>query len=164
MLRRITTTQAYCFWGENTVFAPFYGAAFVSEFLGSDGSTLMMLDDGSGAVAIYAVFAASGSPVRLLVINTDYFDGTGARSNATVSFTGLSSTNGTKIIKRLTAPNATSQVSEDATAGTGVAIGGNGTFNSDCIFSGGEEVEEAVVSGNSMTITVAASESLIVYL
>ena len=213
--------QAYCFWGDDMVFAPFYGAAFVSEFLGSgssgggsgdaeddDATRIAMLDDGSGPVAVYAVFAGTNeSASRLLVINTNYYDGSGGsddtaaaaaittsatamatRENVTVSFTNLRGISisrndisgsggmmaGTKKrVKRLTAPDATSQVGEGVLAGAGegggqggggVAIGGDGVFGSDCIFTGGERTEEVVVNGNKLTMTISASEALIVYL
>lgn len=192
------------------MFAPFYGAAFVSEFLGSgdDTTRISMLDDGSGPVAVYAVFAGTNeSASRLLVINTNYYDGSGGsddtaaaavittsatamatRENVTVSFTNLRGISisrndisgsggmmaGTKKrVKRLTAPDATSQVGEGVLAGAGegggqggggVAIGGDGVFGSDCIFTGGERTEEVVVNGNKLTVTISASEALIVYL
>ncbi|KAF8076004.1 hypothetical protein FPV67DRAFT_1664317 [Lyophyllum atratum] len=61
----------YCWF---IVEAPYYGAAFVSEFLGTDGQKLVMLDDGTGTLASYAVYNAAGHPVRLLIYNSAFFD------------------------------------------------------------------------------------------
>ncbi|KAI0344513.1 hypothetical protein BDW22DRAFT_1326510 [Trametopsis cervina] len=151
---------AYCFWGQSSIFTPYYGAAFVSEFLGADGAQIAMLDDGTGAVAVYVVYSASSVPVRLLVVNTNYFDGTGTRSNATVQFSGLLTSSGTKQAKRLTAPNATARVDQ----GAAVTIGGSPSFSASCARNG-EQVTEAVqVNGSAMSVSVRASEALIVFL
>ncbi|KAF5393616.1 hypothetical protein D9757_000409 [Collybiopsis confluens] len=119
----------YCWWGRFTTGAPFYGAYFVTEFLGTDGARLEMLDNGTGAVASYVLFNSAGTPVRLLVYNSNYFDGTGTRSTTSVSFTGGSiPSSGTKTALRLTGPNATSRVDQ----GGVVTIGGQLTFDGNC--------------------------------
>lgn len=149
------------FAGRFTVGAPYYGAAFVSQFLGTDGAKLIALDNGTGAVATYAVFNSAGAAVRLLVYNSAYFDGTGTRSSTSVSFTGGSlPTTGTKSAIRLTAPNATSRVDE----GAAVTIGGAGEFSSTCTNTGTQSTEAVTVSGGTITVTVNASEALIVFL
>jgi hypothetical protein len=97
----------------------------VNTFLGTDGSKLSMLDDGSGAIASYVVYNSSGRPVRLLVYNSDYYTGSGTRSSASVSFTGGGlSSSGSKTATRLTAPNATSRVDQGAavTIGSGLSV------------------------------------------
>ncbi|KAI0686858.1 hypothetical protein BC835DRAFT_1450643 [Cytidiella melzeri] len=151
---------AYCFWGQSSIFTPFYGAAFVSEFLGTDGSKIAMLDDGTSAVGVYAVYSSANKPLRLLVVNTNYFDGTGTRSNTTVSVTGLTTSSGTKQALRLTAPNATSRVDE----GAAVTIGGSASFTSSCARSGTQATETTSVSGHALSVVVSASEALIVFL
>ncbi|CDO72787.1 hypothetical protein BN946_scf184994.g40 [Trametes cinnabarina] len=151
--------QAYCWWGNDTVYSPYYGTAFVSEFLGADAASLAMLDNGSTAVAAYVVYSTSNIPIRLLVINTNYFDGTGTRPNTSVTFVGLSTTNGTKQAKRLTAPSALSRVDQ----GASVTIGG-GSFAADCLKEGTERTESVAVSERAFTVLVNASEALIVYL
>ncbi|KAI0674810.1 hypothetical protein C8Q78DRAFT_965262 [Trametes maxima] len=151
---------AYCWWGQNAVYSPYYGAVFVSEFLGTDGAKMAMLDNGSSDLAVYAVYSSSNTPLRLLVLNSEYFDGTGTRGSASVSFTGLSTSSGTKQAKRLTAPNATSRVDQ----GAAVTIGGSGAFGTNCAKTGNENTEPVAVSGNALTVSVRASEALIVYL
>lgn len=132
----------------------------MSEFLGADGAKVAMLDNGTTAIGVYAVFSSSKTPVRLLVINTNYFDGTGARSNTSVTFTGLTTAGGAKQAKRMTAPNANSQVDQGAL----VTIGGSASFTSTCTREGTQSTETVTVDGNAMTVTVNASEALIVYL
>ena len=140
------------------MYSPYYGAAFVSEFLGTDGATLAALDGGTSAIATYAVYSSAGAPLRLLVVNTNYFDGSGTRAATSVAFSGLSGT--TKAAKRLTAPDATARTDEGAL----VTIGGNGTFSSACVGQGTQARESVMVSGGALTVSVLASEALIVYL
>ncbi|KAI0743496.1 hypothetical protein C8Q80DRAFT_842489 [Daedaleopsis nitida] len=149
---------AYCWWGQSNVFSPYYGAVFVNDFLGKDGAKLAQLDDGTSAIATYAVYSSANVPVRLLVVNTNYFS-SGARASTSVQFTGLT-TSGTKQAKRLTAPSAESRTDH----GAAVTIGGNGTFSSACVQQGAQRTEAVTVSGNALTVSVLASEALIVYL
>ncbi|KAI8994093.1 hypothetical protein BD414DRAFT_481406 [Trametes punicea] len=151
---------AYCWWGEDAVYSPYYGAVFVSGFLGIDGAEVAALDDGSTPVAIYAVYSRENRPLRLLIQNSDYFDGSETRSNASVTFTGLSNSSGTKQAKRLTAPSATSRVDQ----GAPVTIGSGGTYGTNCMRTGTEQTEPVAVNGNALTVSVQASEALIVYL
>lgn len=153
--------QAYCFWGQTSIFTPYYGAAFVSEFLGTDGSTVAMLDDGTGAVAVYAVYSSAGTPLRALVVNTDYFDGPGTRNSTTVVLAGLEgSAAGSRQAKRLTAPSATAQVDQ----GAAVTIGGSASFSASCVRNGVQANETAEVVGGSVSVSVKASEALMVFL
>ncbi|KZV75142.1 glycoside hydrolase family 79 protein [Peniophora sp. CONT] len=148
----------YCFWGRFTTGAPFYGVWFVSQFIGVDGSTIAMLDDGTGAVATYAVFNSAGKPLRALIYNSAYFDGTGTRSSASISLTGLSS--GSKSGLRLTAPASTSRVDE----GAAITIGGALTFDGNCGAVGSPSNETITASNGQATVTVKASEAFILYL
>lgn len=84
-----------------------------------------MLDDGTGAVASYVIYNSAGAAVRLLVYNSNYYDGTGTRSSTSVSFTGGGiPSSGTATALRLTGPNATSRVDEGGivTIGGGVTV------------------------------------------
>ena len=119
-----------------------------------------MLDDGTSAIGVYAVYSASNVPLRLLVIDTTYFDGSGTRASTSVSLTGLTTSAGTKKAKRLTAPNATSRSDQ----GAAVTIGGSTSFTSTCTRSGTQNFEDVSVSGGATTVTLKASEALIVYL
>ncbi|EMD37598.1 glycoside hydrolase family 79 protein [Gelatoporia subvermispora B] len=151
---------AYCFWGNGTVFSPYYGAVFVSQFLGTDGTKLAMLDDGEGAIGAYAVFSASGLPLRVLVTNSNYYDGTGVRTNTTVSLTGLTTT-GRPGLLRFTAPDATAQVDQ----GSAVTIGGGGSFNPvDCTSTGRQVMEVVEIVEGAANVTLRASEAAIIVL
>lgn len=152
--------KQYCWWGQYTVGAPYYGAAFLSEFLGTDGSKLSMLDDGTGAIASYVIYSAAAQPVRLLVYNSNYYNGTGTRSSASVSFTGGPISSDIINAKRLTAPASTSRVDQGAT----VTIGGGGTFDHKCTPIGSQTMETVAVSSGAFTVALYASEALIIYL
>ncbi|KAL4252614.1 Glycoside hydrolase family 79 protein [Abortiporus biennis] len=151
---------AYCFWGQSSIFTPYYGAAFVSEFLGTNGVKLSMLDDGTSAIGVYVVYSSSNTPVRLLIVNSNYYAGSGTRTATTLSFTGLATTSGTKQAKRMTAPSATSRIDE----GAAVTIGGSTSFTTSCLRTGTQAMESVGFSGNTMSVSVLASEALIVYL
>ncbi|KAI0829864.1 hypothetical protein BC628DRAFT_1314531 [Trametes gibbosa] len=152
---------AYCWWGQNAVYSPYYGAYFVSEFLGADGARVAALgNDNLPGIAVYAAFSATGAPLRLLVLNTNYYDGTGARPSTRIGLSGISGTTGTKQAKRLTAPSATSRVDQ----GAAVTIGGSGTFGQDCSKTGTELTEQVSVAQGSLSVVVRDTEALIVYL
>jgi hypothetical protein len=153
-------SQAYCFWGQSSIFTPYYGAAFVSEFLGTDGSTVAMLDNGTSAVGVYVVYSPEGAPLRTLVINTDYFDGTDTRPSTAVSLAGLSGGGSTRQAKRLTAPSAISRNDQ----GAAVTIGGSASFTSSCARNGTQTTEVIKVNGDAVSVEVRASEALIVFL
>jgi len=150
---------AYCFWGTTTVFAPYYGAAFVSNFLGTDGAKVAMLDDGTSALATYAVYSSTSTLLRLLLINSNYYNGTtGARPQSIFTFTGLPVLSSTRPVsaKRMTAPSATSL--------NNVTIAGS-AFTSTCTQTGSVTLESVQVASNgTFSVTMLASEALIVML
>ena len=117
-----------------------------------------MLDDGTGALATYVVYSATGAPLRALVYNSDYFDGTGTRGVANATLSGLAGAAVRAL--RLTAPNAASRVDQ----GGVVTIGGGQTFANDCGTAGAQVFETVAVSNGTATVSVQASEALIVYL
>ncbi|KAK1229484.1 hypothetical protein PQX77_007454 [Marasmius sp. AFHP31] len=148
----------YCWWGRFTTGAPFYGTYFLNTFLGRDGTKLSALDDGAGAVATYVVYNSSGKPVRALVYNSNYY-ASGTRSSTSVSFTGGGlPSSGSKTATRLTAPNATSRVDQ----GDAVTIGGGLTFDGNCNPVGSIAKETISISGSTLTVSVKASEALII--
>ncbi|TFK53939.1 glycoside hydrolase family 79 protein [Heliocybe sulcata] len=149
----------YCFWGRSAVGTPFYGAAFVSDFLGDNSARLAMLDNGTGLTAVYAAYADTGAPTRLLVYNSDYYNGTGSRSSAAVFIPGIMNASGSVHVKRLTAPSATARVDQ----GANVTIGGV-QFDAACQLTGTQNTEKISIEGGSISVSVKASEALIVYL
>ncbi|KAJ8086107.1 hypothetical protein PM082_004927 [Marasmius tenuissimus] len=148
----------YCWWGRFTTGAPFYGTYFLNTFLGRDGTKISALDDGTGAVATYVVYNSSGKPIRALVYNSNYY-ASGTRSSTSVSFTGgVLPSSGSKTATRLTAPNATSRVDQ----GAAVTIGGGLTFDGNCNPVGSIAKETISISGSTLTVSVKASEALII--
>ncbi|PAV16737.1 glycoside hydrolase family 79 [Pyrrhoderma noxium] len=151
---------AYCFWNTSSINAPYFGAYFVSEFLGSSGSTrLIQLDSGSTSIGAYAVFPSSSSaPARVLLYNSNIYSGSGTRSSESITLSGLSSSISTVKTKRLSAPSSSSLASN------GVVIGSSGSFGSDCSLTGTQSTDSISVANQLVTINVPASEAVIVYL
>ena len=129
----------------------------MSEFLGnSPNARLVALDNGTSAIAAYTVFSdATSGPSSVLLYNSAYFDGSGARSEATITLTGLTGVP-TVGAKRMTAPNATAE--------SGVMIGVGGAFDGNCVASGTQSLESTSVSDGQASFTLADSEALIVFL
>lgn len=137
--------------------APYYGATAAVAFL-AGGSHLTALDTGSSNYAGYATFDTSGAPLRVLLYNSDYFDGTGTRSSTPFVLTGL--TAGSVKAKRLTAASALSRQDQ----GGNPSWGGQYYTNATCVAGGTETFETASVSGGQVSFTLKASEALVVYL
>lgn len=147
----------YCFWGRYDMGAPYYGATAAVAFLAS-GAHLTALDDGSTNYGGYATFDSSGSPLRVLLYNSDYFNGTGTRSSTSFVLTGLTATS--VKAKRLTAASALSRQDQ----GGNPSWGGQYYTNATCVIGGSEVYETATVSGGQATFSLLASEALVVYL
>lgn len=139
---------------------PYYGAAFLSEALGNDGHSVAMLDSGTDTTAVYAVYSHSGKSIRVLVMNTAYFNGTGTRSTVTVPLTGLYDSYHL-LARRLTAPTATSTVvARDISP---ITLGGQ-FFTPRCVLTGTQVQERVAVSSGFASVTLKASEALLVFL
>ena len=136
--------------------APYYGAYFATMAL-AGADHIAPLDSQTTAYAAYAIYS-SGSPVRVLLYNSDYYT-TGTRTAQTFVLSGLSGLS-TVTAKRLTAPYATSRVDQ----GGNPTVGGQTFANGTCTIQGTPVVETATVSGAKATFTVSASEALLVYL
>ncbi|CAK7201835.1 hypothetical protein SEUCBS139899_004550 [Sporothrix eucalyptigena] len=147
----------YCFWGRYDMGAPYYGATAAVAFL-AGASHLTALDTGSSNYAAYATYDSAGKPLRVLLYNSDYFNGTGTRSSSTFTLSGLTATS--VKAKRLTAANALSRQDQ----GSLPTWGGQTYTNGNCVVSGTETYETTTVSSNSATFTLQASEALVVYL
>ena len=116
-----------------------------------------MLDDGTSAIAAYAVFdsSESTSPSRILLYNSGFFDGSGSRGSTEVVLSDIGPAL-TATAKRLTAPNAN--------ALTGVSIGGNGSFDGTCKMTGVQSVETIDLNDGRETVDVMESEAVIIFL
>ncbi|KAH8682604.1 hypothetical protein BX600DRAFT_521957 [Xylariales sp. PMI_506] len=147
----------YCFWGRYDMGAPYYGAYVAAAFL-AKGTYLTALDPGTTNYAVYVTYDSSKKPLRALLYNSDYFDGTGTRSSQTFTLTGL--TLSSIKSKRLTATDALSRQDE----GDIPTFGKQSFVNGNCAITGTETYETVTASSGQATFTVAASEALVVYL
>ncbi|KAJ4424403.1 hypothetical protein N0V82_000924 [Gnomoniopsis sp. IMI 355080] len=145
----------YCFWGRYDMGAPYYGATAAVAFL-SNGAHLTALDDGSTNYGGYTTFDSSGQPLRALLYNSDYFNGTGTRSSTSFVLTGLTASS--VRAKRLTAASALSRQDQ----GGNPSWGGQYYTNATCVVGGTEVYETATVSGGQATFSLYASEALVV--
>ncbi|KAI1767991.1 glycoside hydrolase family 79 protein [Hypoxylon sp. FL1150] len=147
----------YCFWGRYSMGAPYYGAYAATALL-SHASYLTALDDGTTNYAAYVSFGSDGKPLRALLYNSDYFSGSGTRSGQSFQLGGVT---GTSLkAKRLTAGSAMSRVDQ----GGVVTFGGQTFTDGDCKIAGTEAVESLTISNGQVTVTIKASEALLVYL
>ncbi|CAD6446084.1 e835ce74-06fd-42b7-9dd2-6c76a4700e8a [Sclerotinia trifoliorum] len=148
----------YCWWGKYDAGTPYYGAWLAaSAFAGS--SYIQQIDAGTTNYAIYVLYNKNKDPVKAVLINSDYYDGTGTRGSETFVLGGLKAGKETKA-KRLTAGSALSRVDR----GSNPSFGGQVVANGTCVIEGKETFERVKVgSAGIAEFTVAASEALLVY-
>lgn len=148
----------YCWWGQYDAGTPYYGAWLAaSAFAGS--SYIQQIDAGTTNYGIYVLYNKNKAPVKAVLINSDYYDGTGTRGSETFVLAGLKAGKETKS-KRLTAGSALSRVDR----GSNPSFGGQVVANSTCVIEGEETFERVKVGSSGIAeFTVAASEALLVY-
>jgi hypothetical protein len=137
--------------------APYYGAYAATAFM-AKASYLTALDDGSTNYAVYVAFDANRAPLRALLYNSDYYGGSGTRSTQSFVLNGLTATS--IRAKRLTAASAESRQDQ----GSIPTFGGQSFTDGTCVVQGTETFETVTVSGGSASLTVKASEAVLVYL
>ncbi|KAM0340126.1 hypothetical protein ACHAPU_010618 [Fusarium lateritium] len=157
-----TINQAFFnWWSDNQVNAPFYGG-YMAALAVNGRDQIVALDEGGDSYTQYVIYKG-GKPTKVLLINTDYYSGIGRRSSK--GFT-LASLSGSKLKTiRMTAPSSettTSQAQQKPLRE--VTIGGQYFANSDCSVRGERVFEHAAVLKGKATLSVAASEALLVYL
>ncbi|PNS17613.1 hypothetical protein CAC42_3008 [Sphaceloma murrayae] len=146
----------YCWWGRFSMGAPYYGAYFATMAL-ANASQIARIDDGTSSYGAYAIY--SGNAVqRVLLYNSDYYSGTGARPAQSFTVMGLTATR--VIAKRLTAPSAESRQDR----GQNPTVSGQTFVNGTCNLQGVPVVESQTVSEGSLTFDLQASEALLIYL
>ncbi|KAK4141364.1 glycoside hydrolase [Dichotomopilus funicola] len=160
----------YCFWGRYSMGAPYYGATAAVAFT-SGATTLAALDpEGGSNYGGYVVFDGGdgaegdegGKPVRVLLLNSDYYTGSGERGVQEFVLTGLDGgeVGGTVKAKRLTGASSLARVDR----GDKVSFGGQTFTDGTCVVSGEEVWEETAVVDGRATFEVKAAEVLVVYL
>ncbi|KAF4628039.1 hypothetical protein G7Y89_g10114 [Cudoniella acicularis] len=150
-------TSYYIWWDKTTVRSPYYGGYVATEALAGE-SYISALDNGTTNYAGYAIYSASKSLSKVVLINTDYFDGNGARSTQDFVLSGLSCQSVSA--KRLTAANALSR--QDF--GQAPTFAGQSFSNSTCALGGKKVIERVSVKDGKATFTLFASEALVISL
>lgn len=150
-------TSYYIWWDKSGVRSPYYGGYVAAEVLAGQ-SYIAALDDGTTNYAGYVIYSKSKKPSKVVLINTDYFDGNGTRSSNEFTLTGLAGK--TVSAKRLTAASAMSR--QDL--GDAPTYGGKSFSNLGCELRGKEVVEKVSVKGGKAKLTLLASEAIIVTL
>ncbi|KAJ5946929.1 beta-glucuronidase [Penicillium verhagenii] len=145
----------YCWWGRYDMGSPYFGAYFATMAL-ANADQIAPLDSGDTAFAAYAIYK-SGSPIRVLLYNSEYY-ASGTRSTQVFVLSGLPSS--TVTAKRLTALYATSRVDEGQTP----TVAGQYFANGTCVLTGDEILETTTASSGKATFTVSASEALLIEL
>jgi hypothetical protein len=138
------------------VHSPYYGAYAAASAM-AGGTHIVALDDGLTNYASYLIYSGS-RPIRAMLLNSDYYDGTGVRPDQTFVLHNVR----TPVVtaKRLTALAATS--SQDM--GVAPTFAGQSFVNETCFKTGGEHVESVYGSNGTVTFVLKASEALLVNL
>ncbi|KAG8631904.1 hypothetical protein KVT40_001044 [Elsinoe batatas] len=146
----------YCWWGRYSMGTPYYGAYFATLAL-AGSSQVAQLDNGLTSFGAYAIY--SGTTVKkVLLVNSNYYSGTGTRSSETFTLTGLSGASVTA--KRLTAASAESRQDK----GQRPTVGGQTFVDGTCAIQGAAVTESVTVTRGSASFRLQASEALLVYL
>jgi hypothetical protein len=147
----------YCWWGRNDMGSPYYGA-YAAVAATAGGSYISALDAGTTNYAVYIIYDSTSKPLKALLYNSDYYDGTGTRGSQSFVLQGLT---GRRVkAKKLTAANALSRVDQ----GSNPTFGGQTFANVTCTIGGTETFESTTVVSGVATFTVAATEALLLYL
>lgn len=149
----------YCWWGQISIGAPYYGGYAATAAM-AGGASIVALDTGNDAFAVYIVYDAADKPLRAVLYNSVFYDGTGPRDKQTFVLNGLTATSVKG--RRLTAANANAR--SDQGTGGDVSFAGVTFAHGTCVPSGAEVVENVDVMGGQAKLEVAASEALVVNL
>jgi hypothetical protein len=74
-------------WSDNRIKAPYYGGYFAALAL-AGGEHIIELDSGNSSYAQYVIYS-KGQPIKAVLINTDYYSGSGVRTKSTITLNGL---------------------------------------------------------------------------
>ncbi|KAF3386922.1 hypothetical protein F1880_001326 [Penicillium rolfsii] len=152
-----TINQAlFNWWSDNRINAPFYGGYFAALAL-AGGEHIVELDSGNGSHGQYVIYS-KGRPIKAVLVNTDYYSGSGARTQSTVTLRGLLGSH----VKAVRMTAASSEVTTNSTISS-PTIGGQYFSHVDCSSVGALTHEKAAVKSGKVTLTVAASEALLLY-
>ncbi|KAK1987496.1 hypothetical protein LZ30DRAFT_745701 [Colletotrichum cereale] len=147
----------YSFFGRYSMGNPYVGAYAATAFM-AGAKHVAALDDGKSAFAAYVTFDTAGAPLRALLYNSNYYNGSGTRGSESFALNGLTATSVRS--KRVTAASAEARQDRGGNASFGQQYFNNGT----CNIGGTETFETTPVSEGQAVFSVAASEALLVYL
>lgn len=117
----LTSAASFNWWRSDKVNTPFYGG-YTAALSVADGHHIKESDDGTDQYAQYVIYK-DGKPFKVVLVNTDFYLGTGTRSRTRFNLSGLATENVTAI--RLTAPSSLSIASlEQSDARLEPTIGG----------------------------------------
>ncbi|KAI8710732.1 Glyco-hydro-79C domain-containing protein [Fusarium sp. LHS14.1] len=151
---------SFNWWHLDKVEAPFYGGYF-SALAISGGDKIIESDHGDDSFSQYVVYR-NGHPYKAVLINTEYYSGTGNRTSATFELTGLPSSVAKAL--RMTASSSETTVETIQSAAGQPVIGGQYFSNKNCKLLGKRRFESVKVFGGKARITLAASEAVLLYL
>jgi hypothetical protein len=104
-------------WSDNRIKAPYYGGYFAALAL-AGGEHIIELDSGNSSYAQYVIYS-KGQPIKAVLINTDYYSGSGVRTKSTITLNGLLGSH----VKAVRMTAASSEVTTNGTTSY-PAIGG----------------------------------------
>ncbi|KXJ91623.1 hypothetical protein Micbo1qcDRAFT_203689 [Microdochium bolleyi] len=169
-----TINQASFNWfSSSQVEHPFYGG-YLSALALHDADNIIAADNGTDRHARYVLFK-NGRATKVVIINTEYYSGSGSRPTIDFSLEGIAGANqlrrragrGPPEVLRVTASSSDVTASEVSATVAGPTIGGQ-SFASDetCSIVGDRKTERLVIdeATGSATVRVGASEAVIVYL
>ncbi|KAI9703439.1 MAG: hypothetical protein M1820_005912 [Bogoriella megaspora] len=149
------TASFYVWWTPFGITSPLYGGYMATAAM-AGGSFISSLDDGTSTKGGYVIYSARDKPMGIVLINSDYYDGSNTRLVHEFVLKGLncSSVRAT----RLTAASALSR--QDY--GDMPTFGGRTISNTTCRLQGHHSVERIQVSGGTAMFELAASEALLI--
>lgn len=135
---------------------PYYGAYMAAAAM-ANGTHIVALDDGKSNYAAYIIYDHSSKPLRAVLYNSDYYDGSSTRGSQTFVLTGFRTSS--VQAKRLTATSALSRADQ----GQHATFGGQAFKDGTCQIFNSEVYEKVRVKSGSAAFTLQSSEALLVY-
>ncbi|KAH7161780.1 hypothetical protein EDB81DRAFT_854074 [Dactylonectria macrodidyma] len=157
-----TINQAFFnWWLSDQVNAPFYGGYF-GALATSGGDYILASDNGADPYAQYVIYKGK-KPIKVVLINTDYYSGNGTRSATAFTLKGLRS--GRVKALRMTGPSSETTIPHlQVDPLLEPSIGGRYFSNVDCSLQGRKRLEQFEVHNGHLTVSLKASEAVIIYL
>lgn len=146
-------------WWNSTVSSSFYGAyAATAAFAGA--RSIVSLDSGSDPYAGYALYNSRHTLQRLVLYNSDYYDGNGTRSAQNFQIQGLQSCAGSRLrVRRLSAASAIARQSD----GLSPIFGGHSISDSCSLVESGLRNESVWIGSDGIALVqLQATEAMLI--